>query len=69
MKRSTSLGLAFLAVVACAWSLPSLAQSTGDPVKGWAAYKNLDINATSPIRALAHPGLPNAHPGTVSGGA
>jgi len=38
MKRQTSLGLAFVAVIACAWSLPSLAQSTGSAARGQKYY-------------------------------
>jgi hypothetical protein len=38
MKRSSSLGLALLAIIACAWSLPSLAQSTGNPNRGQKYY-------------------------------
>jgi hypothetical protein len=38
MKRSNSLGLAFLAVAVCAWSLPSLAQSTGNATRGQKYY-------------------------------
>jgi len=44
MKRSASLGVAFLAVLACAWSLQALAQSTGSAKNGATEYKTLGCN-------------------------